>query len=241
MNRARSFEKATLEPFYLELGTSLTLIQTCTDLLMHADEIGQEDLRNFLQIIRRGGTRIDRLVRDFLLLARAENGSLQQERVAVPTSILPPLNLALLEIRAEIEDRGIDLVVDLPETMPLVLANPDHLRTIIERLLNVTLRFSQQTGDALVVQARTTPDSIVVIFTGEGLPIGEQDLPHIFVPFFVPEHLPLSREQHGLGLDLPVVKTLLELYNGRIIVERLAAGNAFAISLPRAEPEINPS
>ncbi len=118
MSRASSFERATLDPFYHELRTSLTLIQTCTDLLMHADQIGQADLRNFLQIIRRGGTRIDRLVRDYILLAKGEYGVLSEEKVAQPTSVLPPLNLALLEVRAESNDRGVEVVSDLPETMP---------------------------------------------------------------------------------------------------------------------------
>lgn len=237
MTRSTSFERAILDPFYHELRTSLTLIQTCTDLLMHADVIGQDDLRNFLQIIRRGGTRIDRLVRDYILLAKDDVGMLREERMSTPTSLLPPLNLALLEIKGEALEREIELVTDLPETLPLVLANPDHLRMIIERLLNVSLRFAQKYGDAIVVQTHAKPDSVAVVFTAEGLPISEEDLPHIFERFFVPLNLPLSREQHGLGLDLPVAKTLVELYGGKIAIERLAAGNVFAFTIPRAEPE----
>ena len=237
MTRSTSFERAILDPFYHELRTSLTLIQTCTDLLMHADTLGQEDLRNFLHIIRRGGTRIDRLVRDYILLAKDDAGILEEERSSTPTSLLPPLNLALLEVRGELNDRGIELVSDLPETLPLVLANVDHLRTIIERLLNVALRFAQNHGDALVVQTRAKADSVAVVFTAEGLPNLEDDLSRIFERFFVPQNLPLSREQHGLGLDLPVVKALVELYGGKVAVERLAAGNIFAFTIPRAEPE----
>lgn len=238
MTRSSSFERAILDPFYHELRTSLTLIQTCTDLLMHADTMEQDDLRNFLQIIRRGGTRIDRLVRDYILLAKADAGILIEEQANGSTSLLPPLNLALLEIRGELNDRGIELVSDLPETLPLVLANVDHLRTIIERLLNVALRFAQNHGDALVVQTRTTPDSVAVVFTGEGLPIVDADLGRIFERFFVPQNLPLSREQHGLGLDLPVVKALVELYGGKVAIEQLAAGNIFAFTIPRAEPAV---
>ncbi|GAA5529251.1 HAMP domain-containing sensor histidine kinase [Herpetosiphon gulosus] len=241
MSRASSFERATLDPFYHELRTSLTLIQTCTDLLMHADQIGQADLRNFLQIIRRGGTRIDRLVRDYILLAKGEYGVLSEEKVAQPTSVLPPLNLALLEVRAESNDRGVEIVSDLPETMPLVLANPDHLRLIIERLLSVALRFVRNSGDAVVVQTRTMPDSVAVVFTVEGVPLTDEDLPRIFDRFFVPQNLPLSREQHGLGLDLPVVKSLVELYAGKVAIERLAKGNVFAFTIPRAEPETSRS
>ena len=237
MTRSTSFERAILDPFYHELRTSLTLIQTCTDLLMHADVIDQDDLRNFLQIIRRGGTRIDRLVRDYILLAKDDADMLREERVSVPTSLLPPLNLALLELKGEADEREVQIVTDLPETLPLVLANADHLRMIIERLLNVSLRFTQKHGDALVVQTHTKPDSVAVVVTVEGLPILEEDLSRIFERFFSPQNLPLSREQHGLGLDLPVAKTLVELYNGKVAIERLVAGNVFAFTIPRAETQ----
>ncbi len=236
MPRPTSFERAILDPFYHELRTSLTLIQTCTDLLMNADVTDPGDLRNFLQIIRRGGTRIDRLVRDFILLAKSEQGMLREEHPSEPTSLLPPINLALLEVRAEAAERNIDLVADLPDTLPLVLANPDDLRLILGRLLNVALRFVEDDGDAIVVQTRANADSVVTIITVEGTPLLNEDLPHIFERFFVPQNLPLSREQHGLGLDLPVVTALVELHGGKVAVEQLANGNAFAFTIPRAEP-----
>ena len=236
MSRATSFERAILDPFYHELRTSLTLIQTCTDLLMHADITNPEDLRNFLQIIRRGGTRIDRLVRDFILLAKDEQGMLREERSTEPTSLLPPLNLALLEIRSEAAERNIDVIADLPDTLPLVMSNPDDLRLMLGRLFSVALRFAQKDGDAIVVQTKTNPDSVAMVITAEGSPITEEDLPRIFERFFVPNNLPLSREQHGLGLDLPVVRALAELHGGKVAVDRLPNGNVFAFSIPRAEP-----
>lgn len=234
MTRSSSFEREILDPFYHELRTSLTLIQTCTDLLMNVDVTDPDDLRNFLQIIRRGGTRIDRLVRDFILLAKNDAGMLREEYLSEPTSLLPPLNLALLESRAEAGERAFEIVEDVPETTPLVSVNPDHLRLIIERLLNVALRFAQKEGDTVVIQARATADSAGLIFTAEGLPILESDLPRIFERFFVPENLPRSREQHGLGLNLPVVKALVEMYGGKVAIERVANGNVFAFMIPRA-------
>lgn len=237
MTRSTSFDRALLDPFYHEFRTSLTLIQTCTDLLMKANITDPEDLHNFLQIIRRGGTRIDRLVRDFILLAKNDAGVLREETLVEPTSLLPPLHLVLLALRGEADERGIEIVADLPETLPLVTANVDHLRIIIERLLNVALRFTQHAGDAVVVQTRSTADQVGVIFTAEGTPLSETDLAHIFEPFFVPSNLPVSREQHGLGLDMSVVKALVELYAGRVALEQVARGNVFAFVIPRSEPE----
>lgn len=237
MNRLATFERATLDPFYHELRTSLTLIQTCTDLLMNADETSQEELRQFLQIIRRGGTRIDRLVRDYILLAKHEMGMLAQEHPSAPTSLLPSINLALLEARPEAGDRAIDVIADLPETLPLVKANADDLRVISARLINIAFRFAQKDGDAVVVQTRTEPDSVALVVTAEGTPILAEDMAYIFDWFFVPRNLPLSREQHGLGLDFPVVKALTEIHQGGITVQRVAHGNIFTCKFPRAEPD----
>jgi signal transduction histidine kinase len=68
---------------------------------------------------------------------------------------------------------------------------------------------------------------IAVSDTGNG--IGEEDLPHIFEPFYT-----TKKEGKGTGLGLSVVYGIIERHSGSISVDsKLGFGTTFSITLPR--------
>jgi signal transduction histidine kinase len=61
--------------------------------------------------------------------------------------------------------------------------------------------------------------------TGPG--IDEATAAHLFEPFF-------TRKAHGLGVGLPISRSLIEAQGGRLWVEAGGAGGVFHFTLPFA-------
>jgi signal transduction histidine kinase len=233
-DQSGSLSSAALDPFFHELRTSLTLIHSCTDLLMSARVSDPEELHEFLEIIKRGGGRIDRLVHDFITLSKAEAGLLAEELrpQAEPIVVQGPINLALIELQPDLQNHDARVVVDLQEDLPPALIAPEALKTIIERILRVALRLLQEPGADVVVQGVFSAGAIELVFTAEGPPLSESDLPHVFDRFFMPATLTPRRQQQSLGLNMPVASSLAQIFDGTLAVESVAFGNVFTLRVP---------
>lgn len=73
-------------------------------------------------------------------------------------------------------------------------------------------------------------DTVRISFTDRGIGISEEDLPHIFEPFYRGD-ASKSRKGHGIGLAL--TQRIIQLHNGKIwAFSQLGKGTQFVISLP---------
>ncbi|MFY9844004.1 MAG: ATP-binding protein, partial [Terriglobales bacterium] len=155
-----------------------------------------------------------------------------------------PLNATALEVgelvaevsvlvRADAAVRHIKLEVDLPDALPPVRGDRVHLQQV---LLNVILNGMDALNGAsggerrvsviaLLNGARTV--EIAVSDTGTGIPA--DTLAHIFDPFF-------TSKPNGLGMGLPISRTIIEAHGGRFWAENNSSGGAtFRFTLPIAE------
>ena len=74
----------------------------------------------------------------------------------------------------------------------------------------------------------------------KGLGISSADLPHIFEPFYRGAEA-LSRQIHGNGLGLSIVKGIVEAHDGHVTVHSTqGAGSTFVLHLPACQGEGSP-
>ena len=120
--------------------------------------------------------------------------------------------------------------------------DPQHMRQAIWNLcLNAVQSIPDAGGEIRVGACRLPGDAsrlqIWIADTGHG--IDEEDLPHIFEPFY-------STKPEGSGLGLALVYRVIQDHGGQIEVKsRLGEGTTFTLTLPAApeaaRPELCPS
>ncbi len=93
------------------------------------------------------------------------------------------------------------------------------------------LNHTDQGGDVnITLHAADGRVSITIADTGHGIP--EQDLPHIFQPFYQAGNQ--HRGNHHAGLGLAIVKRIMDLHDSDIQVSsQLEQGTSFTFSLPQ--------
>jgi signal transduction histidine kinase len=125
------------------------------------------------------------------------------------------------------EDRGISLIVEAPQALPLS-CDRAKLQRVFANLLDNAIKYTPPGGRVGLVVAPCGPDAVVVVEdTGSG--ILTDDLSRVFDRFFRGER---SRSERGNGLGLSLAKALVLLHQGTIAVESAPGkGTRFTVTL----------
>jgi len=224
-----------LSPFFHEFRTSLTMIKTCIALLTNPSvTYDATELREFMDIVRRGGDRVDRLVRDFLAILKLESGVAEREaRDAESTEdVAWAIETVINSLKNEADERSVNIQIKVPEGLPSLPILDEHLQMVVEKLVHNAIKFSKPEGGQIIVRA--TPEEEVIRFdiSDQGVGIPPQEQIKIFDRFYQLTRAGLERQ--GAGLGLAVARGLVEVYGGRIYVESAVdVGSVFTFVLPR--------
>jgi PAS domain S-box-containing protein len=219
-----------------ELRTPLTAIKGYTEVML-SGMVGELPLayQQFMGVIRENTTRMASLTDNIISVAEIEKGrvGLHYQKVDVPVLAGEVVN----RYRERIEERLLTVNLDMPEDLPLVEADSNRLRLIVDNLLSNAIKFTYADGQ-ITIGARAiygtlgqpTYYSIWVSDTGIGIPLDEQAL--IWQRFYRAAN-PLSLEAGGLGIGLTIVKALVEAHGGRVWVDSAPElGSTFTVLLP---------
>jgi signal transduction histidine kinase len=170
-----------------------------------------------------------RLIEDLRTVALSEAGTLALHREPVDVGVVAA-DVAT-SFRADASAAGIELVVDVPEELRLLDADPVRLREVLANLLANALRHTPAGGSIRLAARVPSGDQgleIIVSDTGRGIP--PDLLPHVF------DRFAKSAESHGSGLGLAIAKALVEAHGGTISAMSPpgdgATGTAMTIRLP---------
>ena len=208
-----------------ELRTPLTVIKGNVG-LMRKLGCGDEEA---LSSIDDEVDRLNRMVGDLLLLARAESGKLplDYQLVELDTLLLEVLQQTkvLADNRVEMEVEEIDQV--------LVCGDRDRLKQVIINLVGNAIKYTQPGGRVTAGVVKEGQQARVTISdNGPGIP--EEDLPHIFERFYRTEKSrKRSSDGKGFGLGLSIAYWIVKNHGGHIDVKSQEnLGTTFEIWLP---------
>lgn len=185
-----------------------------------------EELRAALDTAVRGAERVRDIVDGLEAFSRSEE---ELEPVDLRESLKTSVQLAANEIRHRAQ-----LVEDYGD-IPLIDANHRSLGQIfLNLLINATQALSTGNADDNEIRVATTTDDdgrAVVEIADTGVGIDDEDLEHIFDPFFSTK--PVGQ---GTGLGLSVTHTLVDALDGHIDVDsEPGRGTSFRLVFPPSE------
>lgn len=230
-----------------ELRTPMTSIKGYVDiLLMGATGELTDQQRNFLNVVRSNTERLVILVNDLLDVSRLEAGKISLSLEALDVATLAKEITG--EMRKRVKDVGQAMRIELEveRGLPRVLGDAERIRQVLDNLVDNALHYTPAGGTITVRIRRTSSEGgraavqVDVKDTGIGIPLAEQE--RVFDRFYRGED-PLVLETPGTGLGLSVVKTLVEMHQGRIWVLSSGVpgeGSIFSFTLPIYSPDRAP-
>jgi two-component system phosphate regulon sensor histidine kinase PhoR len=213
-----------------ELRTPLTSIQGYVETLIEDPNPSPETTLEFLGVILKNTSRMNRLTEDLLALASVESPDYKLVLQPVRASVL--LQDAIDSIGGIVVDSGVKLLSSgAPDA--LVMADPDAMHQVFGNLMENSLKYAKS-GKRIRASARLLASEVQFTIQDFGPGIAYEHIERIFERFYRVDKA-RSREAGGTGLGLAIVKHIVQAHGGRIWAEsELGKGAEFHFTLPLA-------
>lgn len=193
--------------------------------LKRAPEALRKSLMEVLEIARTEIKRLDLIIGHFLAAVRPTVPRLE------PLDLGQLVDEAVRVLGPEIEDRKIEVCLDLADSLPLLPADANQLK---QAFYNLIRNACQAMGNGGVLQIRTSmdADNLYVEFIDDGVGISAEDMANLFRPYF-------TTKSKGSGLGLLIVRRIIREHGGEIKLEsEVEWGTKVTCIFPLAEKRI---
>lgn len=210
-----------------EIGNPLNALNIHLQLLSReiselSDANAAADLGGLVDTARSEVARLHSIITQFLQAVRPT------KPVVHPDSLGDVLQETLRVLKSEIENRRIEVSIDVPETIPPVAIDRGQITQAFFNLIKNAMEAMQDGGSLRIV---FTVDDVWVTFSlfDNGCGIPEEELGRIFEPYH-------TTKTNGNGLGLMIVRRIIQEHGGEIeVLSKVNAGTCFRIRLPRHE------
>jgi signal transduction histidine kinase len=199
--------------------------------LMRCGFVDEDEWDEYLEKLDLRAGQLLAMLDELLELAHLKSG-IEPSKLK-PVALADSLEEAVGHFRPAAEAKGLHLDLHI-EGRPVVLANPNHLRTLWTHLVENAVHYTPQ-GE---IEIRLTEERgwAVGTIADSGIGISTEEMGSIFQEFYRTE---AARDEVvlGTGLGLPIVNQILAIYGGTVQVDSVPGkGSTFTIRLPLAPP-----
>jgi signal transduction histidine kinase len=218
-----------------ELKTPLVALCGLTDVLSEAlkDKVEAIEAEQLDHIVS-ASQRLNRLISDILVLSKSFSGtsslSISEENMA---DLLDD-GIVGLEVAAKSKD--INIKITRPSKELKLKCDSHLLRQAIHKLVDNAIKFSPVGGTIEIWAHQKNDQSTVISVRDNGPGVAPAKLAECLQPF-IQEDMSYGRIAEGLGLGLPIVKSIAEAHGGELICQStLGHGLVAAIWIPEMPP-----
>lgn len=211
-----------------ELKTPMTTIAGYLDGILDGT-IPPEKHRVYMELVSTEVRRLSRLVRNMLDVARLKDQGIPPDKLT-DFDICEEASQALLSFEQRINQKHLNVDIDMPEFGLTVHAFADAVSQVIYNLLDNAVKFIDD-GGTLSIHARQQGGKAVVSIANTGPTIDPAELPLIFDRFHKTDKS-RSTDRDGVGLGLYIVKTIVLAHGEDIYVTSRDGKTEFTFTMP---------
>lgn len=188
-----------------------------------------KNLNKYLHITKQNCYRLLRLVNNSIDISKIDSGffqiNLQNHNII---SLVEDITLSVAEY---IENKNIQLQFDTNIEELVIACDPDKIERIMLNLLSNATKFTKKDG-SIFVNLNKENDKIYISVKDTGIGIPKEKLDLVFQRYRQANN-PLVKNNQGSGIGLSLVKSLVEMHNGRVYVfSESNKGSEFIVELP---------
>jgi len=217
-----------------ELRTPLTAILGFSDSIRSQlyGPISPPKYGDYVDQIHASGGHLLAIVNDVLDMSRIAAGEARLDESDVDLRAVVGECLLMLQPRADRKHLRVSSALD--PALPRLRADRRMVKQMLLNLLSNAVTYTPDSG-SVTVTAATTPDGAVALGVRDtGIGIAGPDLDRIMEPFQIVES-PQSRSYQGIGLGLPLARSLVQLHGGRLTLQSMiGAGTTATLTFPAA-------
>jgi signal transduction histidine kinase len=222
-----------------ELRTPLAVICSAGENLADGVVADAAQVKRYGSLIETEGRRLGDMVERVMAFAGISSGA--PSRSPVDVDVEEVILEAVDGVKHDALDRsvtiavhvGADVGVSAQGDLPAVSGDPDALRSAIQNIVGNAVKYSPDGATVDVAADRQGP-AVRIRVVDRGLGIDNDDLPHVFKPFYRGRRA-VDAQVRGSGVGLSVVRHVIDAHHGTIEIDsRAGEGTTVTIVLPAA-------
>ncbi|MGZ6253475.1 MAG: ATP-binding protein, partial [Candidatus Binataceae bacterium] len=215
-----------------EFRTPLTLmLSPLEDILLHGAVAGRLSVeREQIELVRRNGLRLLKLVNALLDFSRLEAGKIQAHYE--PIDIAAYTAELARTFQSAMDKAGLRYVIDCAPVAAPTFVDREMWEKIVLNLISNAFKYTFEGEVEVSLGESAVPGRIELRVRDTGLGIPERELPRLFERFqrIEGQH---GRTHEGTGIGLALVQELARLHGGTVeVTSALGQGSCFTVSIP---------
>ena len=212
-----------------ELKTPMTTISGYIDGIL--DGTIPENRRNhYLRIVSDETKRLSRLVRSMLDISQLQKEQGIPEEQKMHFDLEECAGQVLITFEKKINDKSLNVDVDMPEHPVYTMANRDYITQVIYNLIDNAVKFCPESG-TLGLKIKEGGSKVYISVSNDGETIPPEELPLVFDRFHKLDKS-RSKNRDGWGLGLYIVKTIVCSHGENISVTSRDGKTEFTFTMP---------
>jgi PAS domain S-box-containing protein len=228
-NRAKSEFLANVSH---ELRTPLNAILGFSEIIkkqLFGPDAGQR-YASYAGDIHLSGEHLLAIIDEILDLSKIEAGHTKLQVSEVSVTDIIHATRALLGNR--FQQAELNLTVNLPDQDLVLRVDERRIKQALLNLLSNALKFTARGGLVTLCATPGADAGFAFVVRDTGIGIAAKDIDIVLAPFGQVESA-FSRKHHGTGLGLPLARSLVELHDGKLILEsEVGVGTSVTLWLP---------
>ena len=213
-----------------EMRTPLNAIIGLSDLTLEDKKLGRESHSNIEKVSNAGATLLG-IVNDILDISKIEAGKF--DLVSTEYEVASLINDSITQNILRIGEKPIEFILNISENFPAQLYGDElRIKQIFNNFLSNAFKYTLEGTVTLAVSCVREKDDmwVTVLVKDTGVGIRQEDQEKLFSAYKQLDTM-ANRRIEGTGLGLSLTKTLVELMDGKILVEsEYGKGSAFTIT-----------
>ena len=223
---AREFLKGTVSDISHQLKTPLAALSMYQEIIQNEPD-NTETVKTFSQKSTAALGRIEHLIITLLKLTRLDAGGIEFHKSEYMIGEVVSQSVEELGDRAKNENKELKISGNQKD---IIRCDMEWTREAVGNIVKNALDHTKA-GGMIQINWDETPLMFRISVSDNGDGIDEEDIHHIFKRFYRSKK---SLDTQGIGLGLPLAKSIVEGQGGTISVQsEIGAGTTFVLSFPR--------
>ena len=223
---AREFLKGTVSDISHQLKTPLAALSMYQEIIQNEPD-NTETVKTFSQKSTAALGRIEHLIKTLLKLTRLDAGGIEFHKSEYMIGEVVSQSVEELSDRAKNENKELQISGNQKD---IIRCDMEWTREAVGNIVKNALDHTKA-GGMIQISWDETPLMFRISVSDNGDGIDEEDIHHIFKRFYRSKK---SLDTQGIGLGLPLAKSIVEGQGGTISVQsKSGAGTTFTVSFPR--------
>jgi signal transduction histidine kinase len=209
-----------------ELRTPLAVMKTGIEVSLRRKSLSAESARETLAYALKEANLMIELSNNLLSVSKGHLSDIPLDKIYLPDILQKKIER--LEHIAEVKNIELSLSGFVPKNK-FIMGNDFMLSQAFYNLIHNAIVYTPD-GGLVEIKYAVKKNKYVVTISDTGMGISEEDIPHIFQPFYRADN---SHTGRGSGLGLAIVKSHIDFHRGSVAVQsEVGKGTKFIVTLP---------